>query len=172
MTQKVDLVCSVDDFLSQYREAKSFVERIILWPRRWRKYQQSHGTAQFAWTKFALTDDQMENVPDEPGIYTISIEPEIASHPGASFLMYVGKTEQQTLRARFGQYLKEKYNPKGRGHIVALLNEYSGFLAFHCASVPSGLTEDDAEKALQAAFIPPYCKQLPAQVGRVRRAFS
>lgn len=172
MTQTVDVVKSVDDFLARYREAKQFVERFVLWPRRWREFASTFGTNNFNWQSFPFNANETPNIPNCAGVYTFSIEPRLAFHPGASFLMYVGKTERQTLRSRFTQYLAEKDNPKGRPHIIALLNEYDGYLKFHCTSCPVGITEDEAEQALQAGFIPPFCKQLPAEVSDVRRAFS
>lgn len=171
VTQTVDVFKSIDDFLDQHSEAKACVEQFVLWPHRWRTYTKQHGSTSFEWSSFAFIDKEVENIPEAPGVYTISIEPGIADHPGASFLMYVGKTEKQTLRTRFRQYLREKGDPKGRGHIVALLNKYEGYLVFHCTGVPDGMSEDEAEKALQAGFIPPSCRQLPAEVQKIVRAF-
>src|SRR5678815_4154365 len=117
MSQAIRVVPAVDDFIAQYREAKQYIERFVLWPRRWKEYASAHGGATLVWSAVPFSEAHKATVPDTPGVYTFSIEPHIAAHPGASFLMYVGKTENQTLRVRFGQYLRERNDPKGRPHM-------------------------------------------------------
>ena len=167
-----DVINRVDAFISEVREAKSFVERFILWPRRWQDFTSQYGAVAFSWTRCRLDLADVGKVPDSPGIYTILIEPGIAGHPHCSFLAYVGKAEDQTLRERFKQYLGGEQNPKGRPHIIYLLREYAPYLVFCCTPVPAGMTEDQAEKALQTGFIPPYCRALPAEVRRIVGAFQ
>ncbi len=166
-----DVIKTVDTFLSEVREAKAFVERFILWPKRWRAYRKNHAARAFKWKCLPLTEDSVEDVPTSPGIYTLLIQPGIADHPQCSFLAYVGKAENQTLRERFKQYLGQEKSPKGRPHIIYLLNEYAKYLTFCCAPLPDGMTADQAEQALQEAYIPPYCRALPATVRRVTGAF-
>jgi len=167
-----DVVNRVSGFITEVREAKTALEQFILWPKRWKVYTRDHAELRFSWQRFSFTDAADEDVPDEPGVYTFLIEPGIAGHPCCSFLMYVGKAEKQTLQARFKQYRGRERGPGGRPHIVYLLNEYRDYLVFCCSPLPEGVSADDAEQALQAAYIPPYCRQLPAEVSRVRRAFT
>ncbi len=166
-----EVINRVDVFISEVREAKSFVERFILWPKRWREYLRDHGDITFEWQRFRLDLSEAEDVPDKPGVYTILIEPGIAGHPHCSFLVYVGKAEKQTLKTRFKQYLTSEQKPKARPYIIYLMREYADYLVFCCSELPVGVGADKAEQALQEGYIPPYCRALPATIRRVIGAF-
>jgi hypothetical protein len=154
--------------VAEQNEAKQYVERFFLWPRQWLDFQSTFA-AQFDWQVFPLTKKRgiVATVPDVPGLYTLVVQPSIAAHPACSYLMYVGLTGRQTLRKRFRQYLGQEQHPKARPHIIRLTQVYRDFLAFCCSPVPAGTTVEEAEDALLAAYIPPYCRDLPAKVNRV-----
>lgn len=148
------------------QEAKSYRQSFILWPTRWREFNKKV-KAKFVWQVFPLKRAAAPKIPDIPGIYSFIVQPAIADHPHCSFLMYVGMTGKQTLRDRFGQYLGQEQGPKGRPHIIHLMSLYRQNLVFCCSPVPAGMTAAEAEDALLAAYIPPYCKDLPAEVSRI-----
>ena len=158
---------SVNDLISEQDQAKIYQVCFSLWPQKWGAYNFSDP---FNWEIHPFEQDQTNEIPHEPGIYSFIIKPGIASYPYGSYLMYIGKT-QRTLRRRFTEYLYEQNHPSGRPNIVRLLNKYKGYIHF-CFSVVNN-TERIAgiEDALIAAFLPPCNVQLPAEVRNVRGAF-
>jgi hypothetical protein len=137
---------------------------ICLWPKQWKAFSLS---ATFAWTVVPLDNAKKLTIPSGPGIYTLLVQPGIASHPAASFLMYVGQAKN--LRVRFKQYLttEEKIRPK----VVRLLNTCKGHVYFgYCKFSLKRL--DPVELALLEAFNPPCNSKIPGEVGKARRAFA
>jgi hypothetical protein len=136
-------------------------------PQRWAAYNLADP---FNWEIYPFQQDQVENVPSEPGIYSFVIQPGIATHPACSYLMYIGKTER-TLRQRFREYCREQQNVEGRPKIVRLLNKYQGYLYFCCSPIAKTDRIGEIEDALIKAFLPPCNDQFPAGVRRVIGAF-
>lgn len=160
---------SVYDLIIDQDEAKSHEHTFILWPKLWQEYIDNQGFA-FNWQECQFLSTEVDGVPNEPGLYTFTIQPRVANHPSCSYLMYIGKTKR-TLRQRFREYLKEMQRESGRPKITRLLNKYPAN-TFFCYAVP----QEDApltnmEEALLGAFIPPCNKgQLPARVRRIVEA--
>ena len=154
--------------LKQQDQAKAHMERFLLWPRQWRTFKRTF-TGQLSWQSFRMTKSAARSVPSVAGVYSLVVEPGIAGHPQCAFLMYVGMTGKQTLQERFLQYLGPEQGPRGRPHIIRLLSLYRTNLIFCCSAVPAGMTPQEVEDALLAAYIPPYCRDLPAEVSRIIR---
>lgn len=152
--------------LKRQNEAKDYLERFFLWPRQWQDFSKTCRSV-FAWQAFPFRKSALPLVPDTPGIYSFIVQPGIAAHPHCSFLMYVGMAERQTLRQRFQQYLGPEQGPRGRPHIIRMLSLYKRHLVFCCSPVPAGMTAESAEDSLLAAYLPPYCHDLPASVSQV-----
>lgn len=137
---------------------------ISLWPKPWKAFALK---ARFSWRVIALNTANELLVPTRPGIYTLLVQPQIASHPAASFLMYVGQAT--SLRARFKQYLTSER--KIRPLVMRLLNTCSDYVHFgFCEFSKTEL--DSIESALLAAFNPPCNSKIPGEVGKARRAFK
>jgi hypothetical protein len=158
-----DLVPAVD-------EAKTYTIEFTIWPKLWRKYLRGPQT-RFRWRSYPFNSRSKGSVPETAGIYTFVVNPDIAQHC-CSYLMYVGRTVNQTLRERFAEYLREKRNSNGRPQIVWLLNKYSDRNLFFCCTTCD--KTDDIEKLeedLIEAFVPPFNRRIPGKVGRIKRAF-
>jgi hypothetical protein len=147
-------------------EIKLHTYEFCMVPRRWQAYPESWA---LEWRKFRLSIDQRQNIPMEPGVYTLLVEPGIANHAGCSYLVYVGKAESG-LRNRFNDYLREVRNEEGRPHIIELLSRYPDHLWFCFSPVPRDQCVE-LERALIHAYRPPFNDQIPAQVLEPRSAF-
>jgi excinuclease UvrABC nuclease subunit len=154
---------SVVDIIQEQDEMKAHCCDFVLWPRQWRTYDGEHD-----WTMYKLTRPGRGNIPDQPGIYTLLIQPGIANHSACSYLMYVGQTN--SLYRRFGEYLSERKRETGRPKILRLLNKYSDNVWF-CFTIAPEDALDTIEENLINAYLPPANDQLPAEVSRVMRAF-
>lgn len=156
---------SVADIIKEQDDLKAHCWDIVLWPKKWQDYSCSQTSS---WETYRLGNVDRENIPDQPGIYTLLIQPGIAKHPACSYLMYVGKAT--SLRNRFRNYLVWERRESGRPKIVRLLNKYSDHLWFCFCRIPQEcLTE--VEDALITAHLPPCNDQLPAEIRAVRGAF-
>jgi len=158
-----DLIPSVD-------EAKTYTIAFTIWPKLWKKYQRKLPT-RFKWLSYPFNSRSKGSVPEKAGIYTFVVKPNIAQHC-CSYLMYVGVTVDQTLRQRFAQYLREKSSPSGRLQIRWLFKKYSHEnLSFCCATLPKTINLEKIEKYLIDAFLPPFNRRIPGEVGKIKRAF-
>lgn len=151
------------DILKEQGEMMAHRLKFVLWPRMWQTYIDMH-----EWLMHRLMALENQNIPDQPGIYTLLVQPGIANHPAASYLMYVGKTI--SLRRRFSEYLNERKRETGRPKIYRLLNMYPDNIWFCFTIAPeNGLS--NIEEGLINAYIPPANDQLPAEIRRVMGAF-
>lgn len=156
---------AVIDIINQVGEMKIHRYEFVLWQRKW---QEHRGIYPLSWRVYPLAKSQRAAIPQEPGIYTLLVQPGIANHPACSYLMYVGQTK--SLRRRFGDYLNERRRETGRPKILLLLNLYPEHTWFCFSPVPMDKL-DAVESALITAYIPPANDQLPAEVSAIRRAF-
>ena len=142
---------SVDLIIDEQDEEIAHSWTFCLWPKKWTTYDLPDP---FNWEIHPFHRDQIDNIPNEPGIYSFVIQPGIASHPHCSYLMYIGQTER-ALRVRFREYLYERRNLRGRRRILRLLNKYQGYLYFCCSTIAKTEQIVEIEKALRIAFRPP-----------------
>jgi len=136
-------------------------------PQQWAAYNLSDS---LNWEIYPFQQDQIENIPNQPGVYSFVIQPGIASHSACSYLMYIGQTKR-TLQDRFEDYFDERKNPAGRPKLLDLLNFYEDYLHFCCSTIEEKERIGEIEDELIKAFLPPCNDQLPAGVRRVTGAF-
>jgi hypothetical protein len=165
-----DTAPALCDFIAEVDEAKAHTQQFTLWPKRWKEYVRGRPPA-FSWVSHPFNAKSKKKIPEEKGLYTFVVSPNIAQHC-CSYLMYVGVAAKQTLRKRFGQYLSDKRNPNARPQIVRLLNKYSDKnLFFCCVSLPTANNLKKLEEDLIEAFLPPCNPKITGKVGRIKRAF-
>lgn len=158
---------SVVDLISEQDQLIKHQYRFFLWPRAWAAYNLPDS---FNWEIYPFQQDQIENIPSQPGIYSFVIQPGIASHSDCSYLVYIGQTER-TLQDRFREYFGEQNKMEGRPKIVRLLNKYQGYLYFCCSVIAEIERITEIEEALINAFLPPCNDRFPAETSRVIGAF-
>lgn len=155
----------VVDLIDAQDELKSHTAAFVLWPRQWQGY---HRTLRSGWHIRPLEDAESPAIPTASGVYTILVQPGIASHPACSYLMYVGRTGN--LRARFGNYLNRERRTTGRPRVLRLLNRYSDYLWFCYSRVPRNSLRA-VEEDLIRAYMPPCNDQYPAELRPAVKAF-
>ena len=154
----------VVDIIKVQDEMKAHMREFVLWPLRWQQYTPGN----HAWHLQRLRPDDVNNIPESAGVYTLLIQPGIASHPSCSYVMYVGRSD--SLRRRFREYLGPERRATGRPKIYRLLHRYSDYLWFCFTEVEAARTKD-VEDALMTAYVPPENDQLPAEIRNIRGAF-
>ena len=135
--------------------------QVVLWKTKWQGYSEA---AVLTWSLYRLDNGQSSSIPTTSGVYSLLVQPGIAAHPAASFLMYVGKA--RNLRNRFRNYLTSERRPTARSKIYRRLTRYSDYLWFCCATIPDA--DDEAlgrvEDRLLVAYVPAWNDQLPAEI--------
>lgn len=151
------------DFQRQADELRPHEKRFILSPQQWAQYQP---ITDLVWQIVRFGTDQANSVPGNTrGVYTFVVQPGIANHNWCSYLLYVGKTTEQTFRKRFRQYLRERRDPKTkRPHITDMLTRWDGYLWFCYAEMTDKAAIVQTEDSLQKAYLPPFNKEFPAEI--------
>lgn len=158
----------MSDIFNDRQEAKSHVQDFTLWPKIWNSFKLN---ITLTWDERTFESSEANNIPEEPGVYTFVIKPEIASHPACAYLVYTGKAKD--LKRRFKQYLevqnqKRRHSPK----IEQGLMQYKGYL-FFIYSLLKKKSITKVEQVLIDGFIPPWNdkKTISSEVGNIVRAF-
>ena len=102
-------------------------------------------------------------------VFTVSSSyPGVASHPRNHFVIYIGKADNMTLRARFQSYFRDMQRVK-RPAIAYVLTKYFGYLEFCFTAVSQVADIEPGEGSLLSALIPPFNTSFPAEVSEVIR---
>ncbi len=156
---------SVVDVIDEQNDLRAHTKEFRLWPRQWRRYS---GRDTLDWHLLRLDRSERGSVPDEPGIYTLLVQPLVAEHPANSYLVYVGKTV--SLNVRFGKYLTTERRVTGRPRVFRMLNQYSNYVWFCFTRIPRAQLRN-VEDRLIAAFLPPINRQVPAELQSIVNAW-
>lgn len=164
----IDLLIEEQDYL----KANSCT--FYLLTREWKNYKLPD---LFNWEICPFQSNQRQHIPAESGIYSFTIQPDIASYPSCSYLMYIGIARGRsghpgrTLQKRFSDYLYAQNNPSARPKILRLLNKYKGYLHFCYSVIYERERLKEIEDALIQAFYPPCNDQYPGELNRAVGAF-
>ena len=145
------------------------IERVVLSPKLWADCKLS---IPLHWTVVKYDKSEKDKLPKTTGVYTFIVKPGIANHPECSYLLYVGKTDQQTLRTRFLQYFSEAKKKKGRAHIKLMLDIWKDHLWYCFATIDDASIIDDIENALRDAYVPPMNREFKGVIGEAIKAWS
>jgi hypothetical protein len=142
-------------------------------PDKWQKFIIIQDSFPCKWKIIKLAEECKDDLDlnKVPGIYTLLVQPGIASHPSCSYLMYVGQTHN--LHLRFLNYLKYEKRIRKRPNIFRLLNIYDDHIWFCFTKVaPDEL--DKYENGLMNAYIPPVndVNRFPAEMRKLKGAFK
>ncbi|MCW5841687.1 MAG: hypothetical protein KIT77_10630 [Caldilinea sp.] len=145
------------------------VSSLVLSPTLWAQYANP---ILLDWRKIKFNQEDLDKVPDDAyGIYTFIVEPGVANHPHCSYLLYLGKAEDQSLRARIRQYFYEINNPKGRGPVQDMIVKWHTHLFVCFACVENTALIDGLENSLLQAFVPPVNQTYKGEFGQAYRAW-
>ncbi len=114
----------INDFAARKKKNNELreyvVNRFILYPKHWDDYSEPNA---LHWNRVKFDAAFASQVPnDQRGVYTFVAEPEIASHPCCSYLLYVGMVDTSNFRKRFLSYLGESTKPKPREHVLYMID--------------------------------------------------
>lgn len=159
-----------NDLVRQGGEYRLHRYRFILLPRRWNEYE---GPNDLDWNCVDFQEENRDAVPREHGIYAFCIRPPIAGDICGAYLLYLGKAEGQTLRDRYGDYVRDIGNENARWKIQRMLALYHGRdCLYFCYTLVEADNVADLEDNLLAAFDPPANDQVPATIRGVQEAFQ
>jgi hypothetical protein len=138
------------------------VNRMVLSPKHWKKFSSP---TKLAWKGTKFKTSNAKKVPDvKGGVYSFVVQPDIAEHPSCAYLMYVGMTKKQTLRARFNQYFRHQTDTSRRTNISKMLRLWDKHLWFYFASIADLTKIEATEQALLNAYLPPVNDQYKGTV--------
>lgn len=141
----------------------------ILYPKCWSEYPDK--VAKLKWLKVKFDAKGVKKLPDnKKGIYSFIAEPKVGKLHAVGYLLYVGETHEQTLRARCSSYLSEYKKKNKRVHIYEMLRRWPNHLWLHYAIIDDDSLIQELEEDLIAAFIPPFNRKFPAKVRQIRKA--
>jgi len=161
-TSSTDFVQAVDV------AAGHIIRRAMFWPERWKAFSPPP-TITWKWQSVPFVKTSASSVPkNEHGLYSFVLCPGVASHPRNHFVLYVGKADNMTLRARFQSYFRDMKRVK-RPAISFVLTKYFGYLEFCFTPVPQASDIDPGEESLLSALIPPYNTQFRGEISEVIR---
>lgn len=156
---------SVTDLLDKQDELSSFTQEFRLWPTAWNTIQDIED---LGWETIKFGEDEIDNLPDSPGIYSFVINPIITNHPNR-YLCYIGKTKRH-LKKRLSEYFHESKSPAGRPKIIRVLNKWSGHIEISYLEIEEDQV-DELEERLNDAFLPPFQEKFSAEVNKIVNAF-
>jgi hypothetical protein len=158
------------DLIRKIDKEKIYHTGFTLSPPNWKGYQGPPVATVWNTIPFKRAAAQQITATDH-GVYSFVIDPRVLSHPKNSFVAYVGKADRLTIKKRFESYFREKATIK-RPAITVLLNRYSKYLEFCFLPITNGTLIPAVEDALIIALDPPFNRQYPAQVSKIRRGLT
>lgn len=148
------------------------VEKLVLSPDLWAKLTL---TVPLRWKIKRFNKATAPKLPkDYGGVYAFVVQPRIASFTHASYLLYIGKTEaKEGFRQRYRNYLGHATERRSRRPTLRrMFDKWPDHLWFCFARIDlRGKRLNAIEGALLEAFMPPYNKHFPGDVGKARMAW-
>lgn len=161
---------SPNDWADSANEMSRYTyKNIIIYPKCWQNYPDR--VKNLTWDKVKFDVNGLKNLPDDKkGIYSFFAEPQIANHSSVGYLLYIGETHDQTLRARCSSYLSEYKKKNKRVHICEMINRWPEHLWIHYSVINEESQIQQLEEDLIAAFLPPFNRKFPASISKIRKA--
>ena len=149
----------------------SLSERFTLMPKLWSEY---NGGDNLNWQHIKFDRDTIRSLRHQlvgrTGVYTLVIRSNVANHPHANYLIYVGQTEGQDFYTRWLQELRlpNQYPPK-QARLRSFIRRWGDHIWACFAEMSDSI--DSMEKQLQMAWVPPANQRLPGILNQARPAF-
>jgi hypothetical protein len=158
------------DFIDIGLELRKYcIDQIILSPEKWKTYINP---TPLDWHVVRFNKEAKNQIPnDKGGVYSFVLKPNIARHTDCSYLLYIGKAKQQSLRKRFLQYFSEKTKPKGRPRVQRMLVLWEEYLWFCYSTVDDTDQISTIERDLIGAYVPPINDDYPAEIRQAMKAW-
>ncbi len=145
---------SSENHNSYLEEVALFGRKFILSPKRWRDFDSLE--YELIWKSIRFIKSDIATLPDMPGIYCFSISIRSRGIPVSNYIMYIGKTEKQTLNDRVSQYTL-KSTLRRRVEIQHLVKYYHPYITInYCECDPELIDINKLEDELINCIIPPF----------------
>lgn len=147
-------------------------ETFWLNPKLWSEYQ---GRNDLDWQLIKFDRDTIRQSRNQltgrQGVYTLIIRSQVANHPFADYLFYVGQTEKQDFYERWLQELRlpARYPPKQK-RLSGFLHRWGDHVWACFAELNESICEMEDE--LKKAWLPPANDDLPGILNQARPAFN
>jgi hypothetical protein len=157
------------------------LKRMFLYPKFWGEFTLPKGV-NLNWHTIKFGEDSNDdNFRNNCGIYSFVVQPEIANHPHASYLLYIGKTTRP-IRDRYLEYkrdLKKEAEETQRPHVTVMLQKWNAHLMFSYAPLmavkPTQKEKElinKTEMALIKAYLPAVNKNFPGEIAEIGQAIN
>jgi hypothetical protein len=161
----------VHDLVKGVDELKVDMQSFLVSPTRWRT---SRVSVPLIWTFLPFTGANRARVPEQAGIYAFIVRHANNHFPEHGFIMYIGITgadaNGRTLRARYGEYLREQRTEK-RPKVHYMLTKYSDDIQFAYSVPDANIDLGQLELDLNDAIIPPVVvKDFTAEIRHLVKA--
>ena len=141
------------------------IKRFFLYPGHWED-PANQMPFSLTWQSRKFSARNLRTIPKQPGVYAFTINPEYAGFFETKYLCYIGKTNRD-LHTRFAEYVNEGLGKgKPRPKVFEMLKQYSGYLHFNFAVLPTAAQVDEAEDKLINTFVPHVNKVV--QIAKIR----
>jgi len=141
------------------------VMRFALWEKQYSTYKQSNT---LGWERILAKKAHRRNLPTKQGVYAFVVRPEIAQLDFTGYILYVGQTENQNFKVRFGQYLSEGRRGKPRLWVKEMFRRWKHKLFYYYAEM-SSIDAAACEEALLSALLPPYNEKFPGNLSKIKK---
>ena len=136
------------------------IRKFLLYPDFWKDDKNRINTdLNWRFTKFTINN--INEVPENHGLYCFVVKPEIQNFFETSYLLYIGET-QRTLKIRFGEYLRDQNGlGKPRPKVYEMLKLYQDCLYFYFAEINDSRVIEENEEKLLNTFLPAINTKIP-----------
>ena len=149
----------------QVSEGRDLICKFLLWENQLNAYNL---TVHLSWKSIPALRTNASLLPKTQGVYAFVIKPCIANLDWAGYILYVGKTEDQTFRARFPQYFYEQERTKPRLWVRRMFKYWPNRLYYYFAETTAN-DADTAEAELLKALLPPNNEKFPGRLAAIKK---
>lgn len=132
----------------------------VVWPQAWLKVPPGYAVA---WQKTRFTEANRTKVATERGIYAFVVSVENSFIPTHGYIVYIGITgarAKRDLRARYGDYLRDRRLGSKRPRIREMFARWGEHLDFWFAPCPDRALDLEAlEKEINTMILPPFVEK-------------
>lgn len=149
----------------QVSEGRDLLCKFLLWERQFRSYGLD---LELNWRSIRALRDNASALPQSQGVYAFVVKPSVANLHWAGYILYVGKTEDQTFRERFPQYFAEQKREKPRLWVRRMFKFWPNCLYYYFAETAAN-DADRAEEELLKALVPPNNERFPGRLAVIKK---
>lgn len=149
----------------QVSEGKDRLSRFLLWEQQFNSFDLN---LNLNWQSIQALQKNAALLPKTQGVYAFVVKPGIANLDWAGYILYIGKTENQTFRVRYPQYFHEQNRDKPRSWVRRMFKFWPSRLYYYFAETTAA-DADKAESELLKALMPPNNERFPGRLASIKK---